>query len=86
MPENRTPNAQTLVIESDKFQFESLQEVNGHATVVKFKLENPQIIPGDVLLVLDGSEIQFHGMIGKIEDSYAIASDPHGSLLPAWRN
>jgi hypothetical protein len=86
MPENRTTNAQTLVIESNIFQFESLQEVNGHATVVKFKLENPQIIPGDVLLVLDGSEVQFHGMIGKIEGNFAIASDPHGSLLPAWQN
>jgi hypothetical protein len=86
MPENRTTNAQTLVIESDKFQFESLQEANGHATVVKFKLENPQIIPGDVLLILDGTEIQFHGMIGKIEGDFAIASDPNGSLLPAYQN
>jgi hypothetical protein len=36
-----------------------------------------------VLLVLSGSEIHFHGMIGQIADGYAIASDPRGSLLPA---
>ena len=35
------------------------------------------------IVVVSGDEIHFHGMIGKIEDGYAYASDPKGSLLPA---
>jgi hypothetical protein len=83
MPENRTTNSQTLVIKADYFQFESLSEENGCVTVLKFKLDNPYVVAGDVLLVLAGSEIQFHGLIGKTEDGYAIASDTRGSLIPA---
>jgi len=33
--------------------------------------------------VLSGDDITFHGIIGKIEDGFAFASDPRGSLLPA---
>lgn len=83
MPENSPTNSQTLVIDSNEFTFETLSDDNGYATVVKFKLENPQVTAGDVLLVLSGSEICFHGLIGKIEDGYATASDPRGSQLPA---
>lgn len=83
MPENRTTNSQTLVVEADGFQFESLGEANGCVTVLKFKLDNPYVNAGDVLLILAGSEIQFHGLIGKVEDGHAIASDTRGSLLPA---
>ncbi|MBX3278706.1 MAG: hypothetical protein KF868_11950 [Acidobacteria bacterium] len=83
MPENRTTNSQTLVINAEGFEFEPLNEANGYISVLKFKLDNPNIFPGDVLLILAGSEIQFHGLIGKIEDGYAIASDPRGSQLPA---
>lgn len=83
MPENSPTNSQTLVIDSNEFTFETLSDDNGYATVVKFKLENPQVTAGDVLLILSGSEICFHGLIGKIEDGYATASDPRGSQLPA---
>jgi hypothetical protein len=38
---------------------------------------------GDTLVVLLGEEIQFHGLIGRIDDGWAIASDRRGSLLPA---
>jgi hypothetical protein len=38
---------------------------------------------GDVLLVLSGSDIHFHGMIGVIEDGRGTATDRRGSLLPA---
>ncbi len=38
---------------------------------------------GDVLLILDGEEIQFHGFIGGIEDGWAVAADRNGSTLPA---
>lgn len=53
------------------------------ATVVKFQLEDPRYHAGDVLLVLSGSDIHFHGMIGRIEDGWATAVDRRGSLLPA---
>ena len=83
MADSNPVNAQTLVIDANDFSFETLGDENGYATVVKFKLENPQVLPGDVLLILAGSEICFHGIIGKIEEGYATASDPRGSTLPA---
>lgn len=85
MPEGRSEisNSQTLVIEANDFRFQTLEEQNGLATVVKFKLENPSIGPGDVLLVLSGTDIQFHGFIGGIEDGWAIAEDRRSSTLPA---
>ena len=43
----------------------------------------PTLSPGDVVVVVSGEDITFHGIIGKIEDGYAFASDPRGSLLPA---
>jgi hypothetical protein len=76
-------NAQTVVVDAATFEFETLEESNGHATVVRFRVENPEVRPGDVLLVLSGSEIHFHGMIGIIEDGRGVATDRRGSLLPA---
>jgi hypothetical protein len=85
MPEaQRTANnSQTYVVGAEDFEFETLEQKNGQATVIRFKLNDERYQAGDVLLVLSGSEIHFHGMIGKIGDGYAIASDPRGSLLPA---
>ena len=85
MPENRnqTTNSQTLVINTDDFSFDIVEQNNGVATIVKFKVDNPDVLPGDVLLILSGEEIHFHGFIGKIEDGWAIASDRTGSVLPA---
>jgi hypothetical protein len=85
MPEerNQTTNSQTLVVEANDFNFDAIEQQNGVATVVKFKLENPAVRVGDVLLVLAGDEIHFHGLIGKVEDGYALAMDRNGSLLPA---
>jgi len=76
-------NSQTYVADADTFQFETMQQDNGQATVIRFRLEDPQYHAGDVLVVLSGSEIHFHGMIGQIADGWAVASDPRGSLLPA---
>ncbi|HEX8285649.1 MAG TPA: hypothetical protein VF588_20000 [Pyrinomonadaceae bacterium] len=76
-------NSQTVVVDAATFEFETLEESNGHATVVRFRVENPDVRPGDVLLVLSGSEIHFHGMIGMIEDDRGVATDRRGSLLPA---
>jgi hypothetical protein len=50
---------------------------------VRFQLTDPQFAAGDVIVVLSGSEIHFHGMIGQLADGWAIASDRRGSLLPA---
>ncbi|MBV8857380.1 MAG: hypothetical protein JOZ02_10650 [Acidobacteria bacterium] len=86
MPEERpsyTNNSQTVVADADTFEFETLEASNGHATVVRFTVENPDVRPGDVLLVLSGSDIHFHGMIGIIEDGRGVATDRRGSLLPA---
>jgi hypothetical protein len=80
---NYTNTAQTVVVDAASFDFQTLEESNGNATVIRFKVENAQIVAGDVLLVLSGSEIHFHGMIGMIEDGYGIATDRRGSLLPA---
>ena len=85
MPEetSQPTNSQTLVVEADKLDFSAVEQQNGLATVVKFKVENPDVRVGDVLLVLSGEEIHFHGLIGKIEDGWAVAMDRNGSLLPA---
>ena len=85
MPEEQrvANNSQTYVADADTFQFETVQQENGQATVIRFRLEDPRYHAGDVVVVLSGSEIHFHGMIGSIADGYAVASDPRGSLLPA---
>ncbi len=85
MPEtpNHTNNSQTVVVDADTFEFETLENDNGRATVVRFRIESPSVHAGDVLLVLSGSDIHFHGMIGRTEDGYGIATDRRGSLLPA---
>jgi hypothetical protein len=80
---NYTNNAQTVVVDADGFEFETIEESNGSATVIRFRVENSQVVPGDVLLVLSGSDIHFHGMIGIIENGHGIATDRRGSLLPA---
>ena len=86
MPEtpNYTNTSQTVVMDADTFDFETVEHENGPATVVRFRIVNPDIRAGDVLLVLSGSEIHFHGMIGVVsEDGTAVATDRRGSLLPA---
>jgi hypothetical protein len=85
MPEEQrvANNSQTYVANADDFVFEAVEQTNGQATVVRFRLEDPRYHAGDVLVVLSGSDIHFHGMIGQIADGWAIASDPRGSLLPA---
>ncbi len=81
---NYTNNSQTVVMAADSFAFETVEQENGCATVVRFQLNNPHVQAGDVLLILDGTDIHFHGMIGIVnEDGSAIATDRRGSLLPA---
>jgi hypothetical protein len=81
--QNQSVNSQTLVVDADKFTFDTIEQHNGIATVVRFKLDNPEVKTGDVLLILSGTEIHFHGFIGGIEDGWATAIDRTGSSLPA---
>jgi hypothetical protein len=74
---------QTLSFNADTFEYEAVASENGNATIIKFPVDHKLNSPGDVVVVLSGEEITFHGIIGKIEDGYAFASDPKGSLLPA---
>ena len=76
-------NSQTYLADADTFSFETVEQLNGQATIVRFRLDNPRYHAGDVLLVLSGSEVHFHGMISQLADGWATASDRRGSLLPA---
>ncbi len=75
---------QTLSFSADTFEYEAVASDNGNATIIKFPIDEKLNSPGDVVVVVAAEgEITFHGLIGKIEDGYAFASDPKGSLLPA---
>ena len=76
-------NSQTYVVEADEFSYETLEQENGQATVVRFQLDNPRFQAGDVVVVLSGGEIHFHGMIGRLAEGWATATDRRASLLPA---
>jgi hypothetical protein len=74
---------QTISFNADNFEYETVANDNGNATIIKFPIDEKQYSPGDVVVVLDGADIVFHGIIGKIENGEAYASDPKGSLLAA---
>jgi hypothetical protein len=75
---------QTLSFNTDTFEYEAVTSDNGNATIIKFPVDQKLCSPGDVVVVVNGQgDISFHGLIGKIEDGFAFASDPKGSLLPA---
>lgn len=74
---------QTLSFNADTFEYDVVASENGNATIIKFPVDEKMYSPGDVVVVVSGENISFHGMIGKIEDGYAYVADPKGSLLPA---
>ena len=75
---------QTLSFNTDTFEYDVVTSENGNATIIKFPVDEKLNSPGDVVVVVAGDgDISFHGIIGKIEDGHAYASDPKGSLLPA---
>lgn len=76
-------HSQTYVVDADSFIFETVEQENGQATVIRFPIDDQRYYAGDVLLVLSGTDIHFHGMIGRTSDGYGIATDNRGSLLPA---
>ncbi|MEY3283862.1 MAG: hypothetical protein ACK562_02005 [Acidobacteriota bacterium] len=80
--QNQTTQSQTLVEQIEQIRFETLEEKNGVSTVIKFKIDNDEARAGDILLVLSGTDIHFHGFIGKIEDGWGFAMDRTGSALP----
>lgn len=82
-PQRTATHAQTYVVDADDFSFETVEQDNGQATVIRFNIDETRYHAGDVLLVLSGTDIHFHGMIGKTGDGWAIATDRRGSLLPA---
>ncbi len=75
---------QTISFNADDFEYDVVSSENGNATIIKFPIDEKLYSPGDVVVVVTPEgEITFHGIIGKIEDGRAFASDPKGSLLPA---
>ncbi|MEQ1646386.1 MAG: hypothetical protein ABL959_23235 [Pyrinomonadaceae bacterium] len=75
---------QTHSFNTDTFEYDAVSSENGNATIIKFKVDEKLSSPGDVVVVVNTEgDISFHGLIGKIEDGYAFAADPKGSLLPA---
>ena len=85
MPESQrtATHSQTYVVDADTFDYDTIEQENGQATVIQFALEDQRYHAGDVLLVLSGTDVHFHGMIGRMADGFAIATDRRGSLLPA---
>ena len=71
---------ETLIF-AETFEYEVVASENGNATIIKFPVDEKLNSPGDVVVVVSGENISFHGMIGKIEDGYAYVADPKGSLL-----
>ena len=76
-------NSQTYVVDAEQFSYETLEQTNGQATVIRFQMEDSRFHAGDVVVVLSAGEIHFHGMIGRLADGWATATDRRGSLLPA---
>ncbi len=74
---------QTISFNANNFEYQTVNHENGNATMIKFDIDYTLYSPGDVVVVLSGDEIVFHGIIGKIEDGCAFAYDPKGSLLSA---
>lgn len=74
---------QTISYNADSFEYEAVSQENGNATMIKFDIDQTRYSPGDVVVILSGDEVVFHGTIGKIDDGEAYAYDPKGSLLPA---
>ena len=85
MPESQKQggNSQLLCVEFDEFKFEIVERVQEVATTIRFLILNKSIKMGDVLLVLDGTEIKFHGMIDSIDEKGWGSAVDRGSSLPA---
>jgi len=72
----------TISLNVADLDYEVVSHTNGNASVIKFDIDETENSPGDAVVILDESEIVFHGMIGKIENGVAFVAAPTGSLLP----
>ena len=52
-------NSQTYLVDAEDFEFETLDQNNGQATVIRFALDNPRYHAGDMLLVLSAPIFAF---------------------------
>lgn len=82
-PPKYDTNSKTLVFDVNEFLFDTVEQQNGYAVVVRFQVGEPSIKPGDMLVVLSNTDIHFHGMIASVDDGWGTASDRRDSLLPA---
>ena len=76
------PHSQTLAVEVEGFSYQTVKQQNGRASVIRFELKNPEVTPGDVLVVLSGSDILFHGLIMRVDQGWATSGDRNSLLLP----
>lgn len=74
---------ETHCYDAKDFKYETLEQVNGNASLISFEITQEHNTMGDVVVVLSEGEIVFHGIISKVQDGWALAADPSGSLLPA---
>jgi hypothetical protein len=74
---------QTHCYDAKDFKYETLEQVNGNASLISFEIGTNENTMGDVVVVLSEGEIVFHGIISKVQDGWALAADPKDSLLPA---
>lgn len=77
-----SPHSKTLAVEVEGFSYQTVQQQNGRASVIRFELRNPEIKPGDALVVLSGSDILFHGLIMKVDQGWATCGARDSLLMP----
>jgi hypothetical protein len=76
-------HARTIWAVVGELRFELVEKSADRVTVIRFRVEDQAVQRGDVLVVLEGPEICFHGAITTVEaDGWAIA-DLLGSKLRA---
>ncbi len=76
-------NLQTVFVDLSEFQFETVEQAEGKATVIRFQIPGQALLRGDILVVLDGAEIRFHGAVTAVNTSgWAQARDCRGSTMP----
>ncbi len=76
------PHSKTLAVEVENFSYQTVQQQNGRASVIRFELRNPEVEVGDALVVLSGSDILFHGLIQRVDLGWATSGDRNSLLLP----
>lgn len=78
----KSDNPRTIYAELSDLSYEMIEQNLGYATVLRFSIPEEKVRTGDVLVILDGREIRFHGMINSIDQKgRAVASDRSGSRI-----